>query len=347
MIVLGIESSCDETACAFVKDGRTVMSSVIASQTALHERFGGVVPEIAARQHLIDIHRVYDEALAQAGVKLSEVDAIAVTQGPGLVGALLVGVSFAKGLAYQLGIPLVPVDHVHAHVHGALLGVDATDAELFPALALVVSGGHTNLYYMRDVLDFELVAFTSDDACGECFDKVAKILGLSYPGGPQIEKFARGGNPSKVPMPRVNEERKKLDFSYSGLKTHMAYLLDRQGDAWVKEHFADVCAAFQQEALGQIVRKLRTAVEKFPEAKSILVAGGVSANLKFRDMIAEQLSLKLYCPSLKYCSDNAAMIAAYGYQQYIKDLDSPAWHYSNTWDAYSRYPFTKYQSKIL
>ena len=198
MIVLGIESSCDETAIALLQDGSKVLSSKVSSQIKVHEVYGGVVPEVAAREHLKIIEPLFKEALKESGLSAQDIDLIAVTQGPGLIGALLVGISFAKGLASQLGVPLIPVDHVHAHVHGAFLGLDheIAEEEMFPALALVVSGGHTNLYLMNSPVDYKLKASTMDDACGESFDKVGKMLGLKYPGGPHIEACARSGMPA-------------------------------------------------------------------------------------------------------------------------------------------------------
>lgn len=203
MLILGIESSCDETAIAVVREGREVLSSEIAGQHEFHEVFGGVVPEIAARRHQQVIQPLYELALRNAAVSISEIDAIAVTNGPGLIGAILVGASFAKGLALASRKPLIPVNHVHAHVHGALLGVDVPSKEIYPCLALVVSGGHTNLYYLEGPLDFQLLAGTVDDACGEAFDKVGKLLQLPYPGGPQIEIAARTGDKTRFKFPRI------------------------------------------------------------------------------------------------------------------------------------------------
>jgi N6-L-threonylcarbamoyladenine synthase len=256
MLVLGVESSCDETAIAVVEDGTNVRSSVIASQTAIHEVFGGVVPEVAAREHLRVILPTFRLALEQAAVSMDKIDLVAVTQGPGLIGSLLVGISFAKALSLASGKPLIPLDHVNAHLHGALLGIAEKDrANLFPALALVVSGGHTNLYYMTHATDFHLIAVSIDDACGECFDKVGKLLGLAYPGGPRIEVLAESGDPNRFEMPRMVQERNRLEFSYSGLKTHMVNLVRKLGKA-PDFDLNSLCASFQREALGQIVRRL-------------------------------------------------------------------------------------------
>ncbi len=337
MLILGIESSCDETAVALVRDGRQVLSSVIASQIAVHMPFGGVVPEVAAREHLRVIAPLVSEAVKQSGVRLEDVDAIAVTQGPGLIGALLVGVAYAKGLSLALGKPLIPVDHVHAHVHGALLGVDASadEAAFYPTLAMVVSGGHTNLYKMSSPTSYELLGNSVDDACGECFDKVAKILGLGYPGGPEIEKLARGGNSKVVPMPRMVTEKKRLEFSYSGLKTFLANLVRDEKKPIAPERLADICAAFQDEALGQIVRKLKEGLRLCPATKSVLVAGGVAANQRFKALMAAEIAVPAHFPHPRYCSDNAAMIAAYGF--HVARKAAPAT--TRGFDAYSRYDF--------
>ncbi|RZA16354.1 MAG: tRNA (adenosine(37)-N6)-threonylcarbamoyltransferase complex transferase subunit TsaD, partial [Proteobacteria bacterium] len=307
--ILGIETSCDETAAAIVDDGRVVRSSIILSQIDIHQKFGGVVPEVAARAHLKVIDAIVEEALEKAGCSLADVDAIAVTQGPGLIGALLVGIAYAKGLALASGIPLVPVNHVEAHVHGALLGLTEKTQELFPCLALVVSGGHSNIYYMNSPTEFELMAYSIDDACGESFDKVAKLFGLGYPGGPAIERLARDGDPSKIPMPKMMEQKDKLQFSYSGLKTFMVNMNHRQKISG--QALNDAAAAFQEEALGQLVRKLET-VSKMRKARCLLVAGGVAANQRFRALVHERLAIPAYFPQLSYCSDNAAMIAALG-----------------------------------
>lgn len=334
MLILGIESSCDETAAAVVEDGRVVKSSLIASQIQTHQLFGGVVPEIAAREHLKKIDPIVRQALVDAGVTLRDIDAIAVTQGPGLIGALLVGVSYAKGLAIASGKPLVPVNHVHAHVHGAFLGLKIEPQELFPCLAMVVSGGHTNLYFMTSPTHFELLATSIDDACGECFDKVAKIMGLGYPGGPAVERLAANGDPSVYPMPRMVSQKSRLAYSYSGLKTHMVNLWQREKEHISEQNRADLCAAFQEEALHQIVRKFGTALELRPETKSILIAGGVAANKRFRQMMQEKISRPACFPELRFCSDNAAMIAALGYFEFKQNK-----HPNQVWDAFSRYQY--------
>jgi N6-L-threonylcarbamoyladenine synthase len=343
MLILGIESSCDETAAAVVEDGHKVLSSIVASQTAAHEVFGGVVPEIAAREHLKVILPTYELALAEAGIRIGDIDGIAVTQGPGLIGSLLVGISFAKGLAFSSGKPLIPVDHVNAHLHGALLGISSEAREnAFPAIALVVSGGHTNLYYMEHPTDFGLIATSIDDACGECFDKVGKMLGLPYPGGPRIEAIAVGGDPKRFPMPQMVQEKSRLEYSYSGLKTHMLNTVRKLGTT-DDGQLRDLCAGFQREALGQLIRKFRVALARFPKVRSILIAGGVAANKEFRRLLAAEVSVPCHFPDLKYCSDNAAMIAALGWYQFEQTVNNAADPYQDpTWDAYPGYDFVRH-----
>lgn len=343
--ILGVESSCDETAVAVVENGSHILSSKVASQIAIHAPFGGVVPEIAARAHLANIDVLARQALLEAKTSPSELDAIAVTQGPGLIGALLVGAAYSKGLALSLGVPLIPVDHVEAHVHGALLGLKQDVEEIFPCLSLVISGGHTNLYFMKSPTQYRLLAHSSDDACGECFDKVAKLLGLGYPGGPSIEVQASRGNPHAVPMPTMGGARGCMTFSYSGLKTHMVHVIKSLPTPMTAEKLADVCASFQDEALGQIVRKAKEAARLYPEAKSFLVAGGVAANQRLRHLLEKAVNLSCLYPPLEACSDNAAMIAAYGYHQYRKVLlenhesqDKP--FLNHRWESYSRYNYS-------
>jgi N6-L-threonylcarbamoyladenine synthase len=314
---------------------------LIASQTDVHAKWGGVIPEIAAREHLVALDILYQQLIAQSGVKTEDIDVIGVTQGPGLIGCLLVGAAFAKGLSQSLHRPLVPVNHVHAHVAGALLGLTGDLGKVFPTLALVVSGGHTNLYYMTHPTHFELLAHTMDDACGESFDKVGKMLGLPYPGGPHVESLARQGVPGKVEMPRMVERKRQLAFSYSGLKTAVSHSISRSGDQRTLD--ADIAFAFQEEALGQIVRKLNSALMIRRDVRSIIVAGGVAANSRFREMMNTTFAIPCWFPPLKYCSDNGAMIAAMAYyeqnkNQHLHGLD---------WDVFSRYPFEQFASKEL
>ncbi len=336
MILVGIESSCDETAIAILKNGTEVLSSKISSQLS-HNRFGGVIPEIAAREHLEMIFPLYEMTLKEANLKSEDIDVICATQGPGLIGALLVGSSFAKGLAYSLQKPLVPVNHVHAHIHGALLGLSIQNPEEFyPSLAFVVSGGHTHLYFMRNATDFRLIASSIDDACGECFDKVAKLLNLGYPGGPAVEALARKGSALAIPMPRMLEQKDRLAFSYSGLKTHIRYLIEKEKDNLSSEKIQNICAAFQREAFDQILRKLEHALHIYPETRSILVSGGVAANSYFRETLRNAVAVPSYFPDLKYCSDNAAMIAALGFHLYKGALNKNKF-LDYGWNCFSRY----------
>ncbi len=336
-LILGIETSCDETAAAVVGHGQQVKSSIVKSQIDVHKVFGGVVPEIAAREHLAMIDVVVKEACQEAGVSLAQIDAIAVSQGPGLIGAPLVGIVYAKGMAYASSKPLIPVNHVEAHIHGALLGLDKS-ADLFPCMALVVSGGHTNIYFMASPIDFELLAYSIDDACGESFDKVAKLFGLGYPGGPMIEKLAALGKRDHFPMPRMMEQKNKLQFSYSGLKTYMVNLHHKLAKPLDQNIVHDLCASFQEEALGQLIRKLNACLDQRPQAKSVLIAGGVAANQRFRILAQENFKIPVYFPQLRFCSDNAAMIAALGFHKYDRAQDKSRFN-SLTWDAFSRYQF--------
>jgi N6-L-threonylcarbamoyladenine synthase len=338
MLILGIESSCDETALALVKDGKYVLGSLISSQISIHAKWGGVIPEIAAREHLAAIHTMYRQLLTESEVTLAHIDAIAVTQGPGLVGCLLVGASFAKGLAQSSQKPIIPVNHVHAHVHGAILGIDAPLEQIFPTLALVVSGGHTNLYYMKSCIEFELLAHTMDDACGESFDKVGKMMGLPYPGGPHVETLAKSGVPNKVPMPRMVERKSQLVFSYSGLKTAVSNAVRNMGKTGHRPE--DIAFAFQEEALGQIIRKLEVAKSMRPDTKSIIVAGGVAANGRFKELLKRSTSLPTWFPPLKFCSDNGAMIAAMAYYQQRSGESAETLE----WDVFSRYPFETFMT---
>ncbi|NCA67786.1 MAG: tRNA (adenosine(37)-N6)-threonylcarbamoyltransferase complex transferase subunit TsaD [Clostridia bacterium] len=304
LTVLAIESSCDETACAVLCDGM-VLSSVIASQIEIHRRFGGVVPEIASRNHTMSISTVVSEALEKSGIALSDIDAIAVTYGAGLVGALLVGVSFAKGLAYSLEKPLVGVNHIRGHVAANYIA----HPELRPPyVSLIVSGGHTAVAIVRTYSDFEIIGSTCDDAAGEAFDKVARILGLPYPGGPEIEKLALSGKPI-IPMP-LAKTNNPLDFSYSGLKTaviNYVHNIEQKGESCNK---ADVAASFQQAALKVLIRNaVNAAVDN--GINIIAISGGVGANSELRhelEKIATAKKIKVFYPPLSLCTDNAAMI---------------------------------------
>ena len=319
--ILGIETSCDETAAAVVDDGRDVRANVVASQVDLHRKFGGVVPEIASRAHIECIHRVVGEAMRTAGVAPGVVDALAVTQKPGLVGSLLVGVTAAKTLSWAWGIPLVAVDHVRAHAISAAIGVDPPP---WPAIALVVSGGHTSLYLVRDHLDHSLLGRTQDDAAGEAFDKVASMLGLSYPGGPEIERAAAEGDPTAFDFPRTLLSRDSLDFSFSGLKTAVLYAVHGQGKttgglaSLNQLTLHDMAASFQQAVVDVLVKKTMRAVAR-TDVGAVVLGGGVAANRLLRQSLAAACSereIGFYATDPAFCADNAAMIAVLGYHQF-------------------------------
>jgi len=311
MNVLGIESSCDETAAALVCDGRRVLSSVVASQTDVHHRFGGVVPELASRRHLEAIGPVVREALSQAGFELAGVDGIAVTRGPGLIGSLLIGFSFAKALAYSLGAPWVGVNHLEAHIHALFL---EGRPPRFPFVALLASGGHTGIYHVTSFMNMELLGQTRDDAAGEAFDKVAKIMSLGYPGGAVIDRLARDGDPGRIRFPRPCIDTQNFDFSFSGVKTAVGrYIAQHRGDD--RGNVADIAAGFQEAVVDVLVLKLmRAAREK--GCGRIALAGGVAANSRLRERIRQDAAAagyEAYLPSLPLCGDNAAMVAAAGY----------------------------------
>lgn len=317
MLVLGIETSCDETAASIVRDGREMLSSVVASQIETHQRFGGVVPEIASREHLDKIVPVVEEAFARARVLKEEIDGIAVTNGPGLVGSLLVGVAYAKAMAFALEKPLVGVNHIEGHIYS--VAFDNPPVE-YPALALIVSGGHTNLFQVPEAGKYKVVARTRDDAAGEAFDKVAKMLGLGYPGGPIIEKLAREGDARavKFSVPRMNDGRP--DFSFSGLKTAVSKYVRETNLQPVasneppSQEIKDLAASFQSV----VVRSLTGTLEKVAREsrpKTLIIAGGVACNDALRaasSEVAERLSVPIYFPSKHLTTDNAAMIAAAG-----------------------------------
>jgi N6-L-threonylcarbamoyladenine synthase len=317
MLVLGIESSCDETAAAVVRDGHEIVSSVISSQVEVHKRFGGVVPEIASREHLDKIVPVVDEALARAAITARDVDGIAVTQGPGLVGSLLVGLSYAKAMAYALAKPLVGVNHIEGHVYSVVF--DNPPIE-YPAFALVVSGGHTNLFLVPEPGKYKVLARTRDDAAGEAFDKVAKMLGLGYPGGPLIERLAREGDPRAVPfgIPRMGDGLP--DFSFSGLKTAVSKYVRESGLQAVaaghepSQGVKDLAASFQSVVVRSLVGTTeKLAMEHRP--RTLIVAGGVACNNALREAAAQacaRLGIPAHFPSRHLSTDNAAMIAAAG-----------------------------------
>jgi len=315
VLVLGVETSCDETAAAVVEDGRRVRANVVASQIATHAPFGGVVPEVASRQHVATIVPVLERAVSDAGLTFRELDAIAVTAGPGLVGALLVGVETAKALAFALGKPLVAVNHLAGHLAAAFLEHADATPPTYPHLALLVSGGHTALIRIDAPGQTRLLGSTRDDAAGEAFDKVGKMLGLGYPGGVAIDKRAATGDPRAVALPRALPGRDDLDFSFSGLKTAVATLLARRALPEGQE-MNDFCASFQTAVVDVLVRKSRRALVR-EGLKSLVVCGGVAANRGLRAALATAAAedgFALHIPPPKYCTDNAAMIAAAGTQ---------------------------------
>lgn len=309
MLILGIETSCDETAAAVVEDGHTIRSNVIASQAALHRRFGGVVPELASRKHVERLLPVLDEALDQAGISLKEIDAVAATQGPGLVGALTVGVAAAKALALILDVPVIGVNHLEGHIYANFLAEPGIE---FPALSLIVSGAHTDLVAMADHGTYQVLGRTRDDAAGEAFDKVARAMGLGYPGGPEIDRLSKEGDPLAVPLPLPMADA-SLDFSFSGLKT--AALRALRGHEGDRVFLADLAASLQRVVVEVLVRKTIRAAEML-RPRSLLVAGGVAANSRLRVQMAaasQAIGYRLVIPSPMLCTDNAAMIAAAGY----------------------------------
>lgn len=316
ILVLGIESSCDETAAAVVKNGREILSNVITSQIDIHKRYGGVVPEIASRCHIEAVNTVIDEAVRQAGVTLEDIDVIAVTYGPGLVGALLVGVSTAKALAYALKKPLVNVHHIKGHICANY--VAHPDLEP-PFVCLVASGGHSHIVYAKDYLDYEIMGMTRDDAAGEAFDKIARVLGLGYPGGSKIDALAREGNPHAVEFPRVKMGADSLDFSFSGVKTAVinhVHKLEQKGEEYNR---ADIAASFQNAVTDALVEHTLEAAER-KNLDTVVIAGGVASNSALREKMtaeAQKAGKRVLYPTPVLCTDNAVMIAAAGYYEYI------------------------------
>ena len=320
MRVLGIESSCDETAAAVVENGRVIQSSVIASQVDLHAQFGGVYPELASREHVKAVHATVKEALQQAHMGLADLDGIAVTRGPGLAGSLVVGVNLAKGLALSADLPIVGVNHLEGHLYSAWLyqaGSKPSPEPKLPLLALLVSGGHTELVLMRDHLRYEVLGGTSDDAAGEAFDKVARLLDLGYPGGPSIQKAAMQGNPRAFNFPKARLSE-PWNFSFSGLKTAVLRTVEEFKSAKKPIPTADIAASFQAAVVAALFEKTIAAAREF-EAREIIVAGSVSANKALREAFRSQTEFRVHIPHISLCTDNAAMIAAAGYRHFIAD----------------------------
>ena len=331
--ILAIESSCDETACAVIENGRALLASTVASQMDIHARYGGVFPEVASRQHVLSIIPVVQQALAKSNLSLNDMDAIAVTRGPGLAGSLVVGMNMAKGLALALGLPLVGVNHLEGHIYSAWIhtaGEAIPPEPQFPLMALLVSGGHTELNLMTDHLTYKRLGSTLDDAAGEAFDKVGRLLGLPFPGGPAIQKAAENGDPIRFKFTRA-----KLDnpyaFSFSGLKTAVLYEVNALKKTSDELPVADLAASFQATAVEILFNKTMQAARDF-KAREILVAGGVSANKALRTAFQSQSEFKVNIPAFSLCTDNAAMIAAAGYYRYVSghvstmDMDvQPTW----------------------
>jgi N6-L-threonylcarbamoyladenine synthase len=319
--ILGIETSCDETAAAVVQNGRHILSNIVNSQIDIHRRFGGVVPEVASRKHVENIGLVVEKAIAESGLQPAELDAVAVTNRPGLIGALLVGLSFAKAFAYGLNKPLITVNHLYGHIYANLLEHPHLE---FPAICLVVSGGHTSLLLMENESSFQLIGETLDDAAGEAFDKVARFLGLGYPGGPAIQKAAESGQPGRYSLPRVFLNRPDLEFSFSGLKTAVMNewrKAQQRGEANVY----DMAAEFQAALIEVLVEKTMQAAQQY-KARSIIMAGGVAANGPLRELMmkrGQELGHPVHYPSLSLCTDNAVMIAAAAYPLFVKGRFAP------------------------
>lgn len=323
MLILGIETSCDETSAAVVKDGREIVSSIILSQDALHRQFGGVVPEIACRAHLESIIGIVNNALSDAKVQLAEIDAIAVVNTPGLIGALLIGVTAAKTLCMVLDVPLLAINHLHAHIYANNLEHENIP---YPTISLVVSGGHTTLFLSESETKHTPLGWTIDDAAGEAFDKVSKILGLGYPGGPVIDKLARCGNRRAVTFPRAYLEKDSLDFSFSGLKTAVLYYYRGQdvrasgSKTPSDQEIADVAASFQEAVVDVLIDKTVLASRMY-NVRGIALGGGVAANSRLRQRLQEvsrEIGIPVYCPSPRLCTDNAAMVAGLAYKKYLE-----------------------------
>lgn len=320
MFILGIDTSCDDSAAAVIMDGERILSSIVSSQETVHKRYGGIVPELASRRHIEMIWPVTEEALRVAGIGLEDISGIAVCHGPGLIGSLLVGCSFAKAICYSREIPLIPVNHIEGHIFSSFLKEDGSVLDIeFPFLSLIVSGGHTSLYRVDGFGFYTELGRTRDDAAGEAYDKVSKLLGLGYPGGPVIDNLAREGNPGAIPYPRAYLPG-SLDFSFSGLKT--AVRLGIQGADGRRQRTEDIAASFQAAVIDVIIKKVELAL-KIEGLKTLAVSGGVGANSTLRKELismAEEKGLRLFIPPLQYCTDNAAMIALAGYHNYQRGI---------------------------
>jgi len=309
-LVLGIESSCDETAAAVVENGNNTLSNVVSSQVDIHKEFGGVVPELASRKHIETIIPIIKKSLKDAKINLQDIDGIAATAGPGLIGSLMVGHSTAKAISYSSEIPFIGINHLEAHLCAIFLEHEIP----FPFIGLIVSGGHTSLYLVNSHIDYEMVGKTLDDAAGEAFDKGAKVLGLSYPGGLAVDQLSKKGNRKAINFPRPFLKNGPIDFSFSGLKTSLVNYLHKNPD-YDDNQLSDICASYQEAIVESLVLKTLNAAKKY-NVKSVVIAGGVACNSRLREYSEEKIkneNINLYIPSPKYCTDNAAMIAALGY----------------------------------
>jgi N6-L-threonylcarbamoyladenine synthase len=324
MRVLAIETSCDDTGAAVILDGRKILSNVISSQVHIHQRYGGVVPELASRRHIESIVPIVTEALEMAKTSLKEIDGIAVTQGPGLVGSLLVGLSFAKSLSFATGIPFVGVNHIEGHLSAIFL----EENPRFPFIGLVVSGGHTSLFRVEGFGRYERLGQTRDDAAGEAYDKVAKLLGLGYPGGPIIDELSKTGNPKAIQFPRPSMGKNSFDFSFSGLKTAVVNYVKVHPEplgGYPEDLIRDIVSSFQEAVVEVLVKKTFQAVQH-QNLRRIVLAGGVAANRRLRQKMEEESSqhqVKVYIPSPHFCTDNAAMIGVVGYEYLKQGIRSP------------------------
>ena len=314
MRILSVESSCDETSVAIVEDGKKVISHVVLSQIDIHQVFGGVVPEIASRNHIVHMTRVFEQALKEANMTAKDIDLVAVTRGPGLIGSLLVGINAATTFAFANDLPIIGTNHLIGHIYAA-----GIEHELkFPALALLISGGHTELLYMKDHMDIKMLGTTLDDAVGEAYDKVARTLGLAYPGGPIVDRLAKQGKPSyDLPRPLIDDP--SFNFSFSGLKSAVINLVHNETQRGHDINVEDMCASFQQSVLDVLISKTKRAAEHL-NVNQIIIAGGVAANKGLRARIFDEIPDKeIIIPSMKYCTDNAAMIGAAAYYQFLKE----------------------------
>ncbi len=311
MLVLGVETSCDDTAAALLQDGRTVLANIVSSQDQVHGPYGGVVPELASRQHIKNVLPIVDSALRKSGATLKDVDGMAVTYGPGLVGSLLVGLSLVKGMSFRTGIPYVGINHLEAH----LLAIHLEHEVTFPYIALLASGGHTLLYSVRGVGDYVHLGGTRDDAAGEAYDKVAKMMGLGYPGGRVIDQLAQSGNPSAIRFPRAKIKSSAYEFSFSGIKTAVWHYLKSHPEAQAHERSADIAASFQEAVTDMLVYPAINAARAHA-VERIVLSGGVAANSRLRSKMKEQADaagISVFYPAAKFCTDNGAMIALAGY----------------------------------